>query len=132
MLGLVEDQHGALADHRAQIGKTADVLVEGPSKRARNAAGGEVVQLTGRSMTDHIVVFDGTLRLVGHTVRVRVDDASAFTLYGRVSTGEGVGAAVAFTPEAVRAAAGPEEAPAYPAPLDYAPPAEKRIGLPLA
>jgi tRNA-2-methylthio-N6-dimethylallyladenosine synthase len=83
-------------------------------------------------MADHIVVFDGSSRLIGNTVRVRVDDASAFTLYGRVLTGEGVGAAVAFTPDAARAAAEPEDAPAYPAPLDFAPPAEKRIGLPLA
>jgi len=123
----------SLADHRAQIGTTVEVLVEGPSKRAaRTEATGEVVQLSGRSMADHIVVFDGTPRLVGNTVRVRVDDASAFTLFGRVLTGEGVGAAVAFTPDAARAAADAEEAPAYPAPLDFAPPVERRIGLPLA
>ena len=124
----------SLADHRAQIGQMVEVLVEGPSKRAqgRAAAGGEVIQLTGRSMADHIVVFDGTPRLVGNTVRVRVDDASAFTLYGRVVTGEGTAAGFAYTPDSARAAAEGEDAPAYPAPLDFAPPAEKRIGLPLA
>ncbi|HEX4609080.1 MAG TPA: tRNA (N6-isopentenyl adenosine(37)-C2)-methylthiotransferase MiaB, partial [Urbifossiella sp.] len=123
----------SLADHRAQIGNTVGVLVEGPSKRAQREAAGPVTQLTGRSMTDHIVVFDGAPRLVGHTVRVQVDDASAFTLYGRVVTGEGAGAGgFAFTPDAARAAAEPEDTPAYPAPLDFAPPAEKRIGLPLA
>ena len=42
-------------------------------------------------MTDHIVVFDGTDRLIGHTVRVAVDDASPFTLYGEVVTDEVVG-----------------------------------------
>lgn len=138
---LVAQNANSLADHRAQVGATVGVLVEGPSKRAQaggrrdpaGAGGGGVVQLTGRSMADHIVVFDGTPRLVGHTARVRVDDASAFTLYGRVLTGEGAGAAgFAFTPDAARAAAEPEDAPAYPAPLDFAPPAEKRIGLPLA
>ncbi len=130
---LVVQNANSLADHRAQIGSTVEVLVEGPSKRAgRNPASGEVQQLTGRSMADHIVVFDGTPRLVGNTVRVRVDDASAFTLFGRVLTGEGVGAAVAFTPDAARAAADADDAPAYPAPLEFAPPAEKRIGLPLA
>ncbi|QDU22528.1 tRNA (N6-isopentenyl adenosine(37)-C2)-methylthiotransferase MiaB [Urbifossiella limnaea] len=130
---LMVQNANSLADHRAQIGTTVEVLVEGPSKRsARTDAGGEVLQLTGRSMADHIVVFDGPTRLVGNTVRVRVDDASAFTLYGRVQTGEGVGAVVAFTPDAARAAADGEDAPAYPAPLDFAPPAEKRIGLPLA
>ena len=63
---------------------------------------------------------------------MRVDDASAFTLYGRVATGEGTAAGFAFTPEGARAAAEGEDAPAYPAPLDFAPPAERRIGLPLA
>ena len=42
-------------------------------------------------MTDHIVVFDGTDRLIGQTVRVKVDDASPFTLYGEVVTDEVVG-----------------------------------------
>ena len=42
-------------------------------------------------MADHIVVFDGTDRLIGRTVRVRVADASAFTLYGEVLTDEVVG-----------------------------------------
>ena len=96
----------SLADHRAQIGCEVEVLVEGPSKRAgRIAASGEIQQLTGRSMRDHIVVFDGTTRLVGNTVRVRVDDASAFTLYGRVLTGEGVAGEFAYAPEATRATA---------------------------
>ena len=49
------------------------------------------MQLTGRSMTDHIVVFDGTDRLIGQTVRVKVDDASPFTLYGIVETEQVVG-----------------------------------------
>jgi tRNA-2-methylthio-N6-dimethylallyladenosine synthase len=80
----------SLADHRAKIGETVDVLVEGPS-RVGQRADGPVKQLTGRTMTDHIVVFDGTDRLIGETVQVRVDDASAFTLYGEVLTGERVG-----------------------------------------
>jgi tRNA-2-methylthio-N6-dimethylallyladenosine synthase len=77
-------------DHRAQVGKTVEVLVEGPS-RLGEKANGPVKQLTGRSMTDHIVVFDGTNRLVGRTVRVAVNDASPFTLYGTVLTDETVG-----------------------------------------
>jgi tRNA-2-methylthio-N6-dimethylallyladenosine synthase len=81
----------SLADHRAQIGKTFDVLVEGPS-RIGQKADGPVRQLTGRTMTDHIVVFDGTDRLVGQTVAVAVEDASPFTLYGRPVTAEVVGA----------------------------------------
>ena len=129
----------SLADHRAQIGKTVEVLVEGPSKRG-GGSGGPVKQLTGRAMTDHIVVFDGTARLIGQSIRVQVEDASSFTLYGRVLTGEHVGDAsgFAFTPDGGTRTADAEEAPAYPVPLDAitgepTPPARPgRIGLPLA
>jgi tRNA-2-methylthio-N6-dimethylallyladenosine synthase len=117
----------SLADHRAQIGKTVEVLVEGPSKRSLASPGrqrGEVLQLAGRAMTDHIVVFDGADRLTGNTVRIHIDDASAFTLYGRVVT-EGFD----FAPAA--AARDSEEAPAYPAPLDFKLGEQKRIGLPV-
>lgn len=79
------------ADHRAQLGKVVEVLVEGPS-RLGGRSNAPVKQLTGRSMTDHIVVFDGTDRLIGQTVRVKIDDASPFTLYGDVVTDEVVGA----------------------------------------
>lgn len=134
---LVVQNANSLADHRAQIGKAVDVLVEGPSKLG-GRSGGPVKQLTGRAMTDHIVVFDGADRLIGQTVRIRVEDASAFTLYGRVLTGEHVGdaATFAFTPDAGRVTAEAEEAPAYPVPLDFTPPTEtgepgKRIGLPV-
>src|SRR5262249_12964228 len=98
----------SLADHRAQIGKTVEVLVEGPSKRglaSPERERGEPIQLTGRSMTDHIVVFDGTDRLVGRTVKVKVDDASPFTLYGTVPTDELVGVDVSREPEASAPAA---------------------------
>jgi tRNA-2-methylthio-N6-dimethylallyladenosine synthase len=80
------------ADHRAQIGKTVEVLVEGPSRRELSSGGREPIkQLTGRSMTDHIVVFDGTDRLIGQTVQVLIDNSSPFTLYGKVLTEEVVG-----------------------------------------
>jgi tRNA-2-methylthio-N6-dimethylallyladenosine synthase len=92
----------SLADHRAQVGTTVEVLVEGPSRIGLRASPererGGVVQLTGRAMTDHIVVFDGTDRLVGRTVRVRVEDASPFTLYGTVLTEEVVGVDTAREP----------------------------------
>ena len=42
-------------------------------------------------MTDHIVVFDGNERLTGQTVDVVVEDASAFTLFGSIVTGEQIG-----------------------------------------
>jgi tRNA-2-methylthio-N6-dimethylallyladenosine synthase len=83
----------SLADHRGRIGQTVEVLVEGPSK---NFLKGSIdssgpVQLTGRTMTDHIVVFEGNERLIGRTVSVRVREATAFTLFGDVLTGEQVG-----------------------------------------
>ncbi|HYV36594.1 MAG TPA: tRNA (N6-isopentenyl adenosine(37)-C2)-methylthiotransferase MiaB [Gemmataceae bacterium] len=83
----------SLADHRRHIGNTVEVLVEGPSKNAnkRETASGPM-QLTGRTPTDHIVVFDGNERLTGRTVEVIVDDATSFTLFGAVETDEFVGA----------------------------------------
>jgi tRNA-2-methylthio-N6-dimethylallyladenosine synthase len=97
----------SLADHRSKIGETVEVLVEGPSKRdvaSRASNGtGEVCQLVGRSMTDHIVVFDGPERLVGRTVRVTIDDASSFTLYGTAETTEVAGADLACDREPVPA-----------------------------
>ena len=42
-------------------------------------------------MTDHIVVFDGNERLIGQTVPVHIEEATAFTLFGRVVTGEQIG-----------------------------------------
>ena len=110
----------SLAGHRAQVGTTAEVLVEGPSRLGSKLASGGceppksvVKQFAGRSMTDHIVVFDGTDRLVGRTVRVAIDAASPFTLYGRVLTDERIGAAGEL----------PVEAPAPP---------RSRLSLPLA
>ena len=95
------------ADHRAQVGRTVEVLVEGPSRLGAKASPTWPVsrQLTGRSMTDHIVVFDGTDRLIGQTVRVTVDDASPFTLYGEVVTEEKRGVDVSRQPD--RATGGP-------------------------
>jgi tRNA-2-methylthio-N6-dimethylallyladenosine synthase len=102
------------ADHRAQVGKVVEVLVEGPSRLGQRTDG-PVKQLTGRSMTDHIVVFDGTERLIGETIRVQVYDASPFTLYGDALTEERVGVSEG------RLAAPPAPQPSRPA----------RFGLPV-
>jgi tRNA-2-methylthio-N6-dimethylallyladenosine synthase len=91
---LAVQNENSRADHRMQVGKVVEVLVEGPSRMSKanpDRKVGGVVQLTGRSMADHIVVFDGTDRLIGQTVRVAIDDASPFTLYGNVLTDEVVG-----------------------------------------
>jgi len=83
----------SLADHRGQIGRTVEVLVEGPSKNAlKDETTQGPIQLTGRTPTDHIAVFDGNDRLVGQTVQVVVEEATSFTLFGTVVTGEHAGA----------------------------------------
>ncbi len=78
-------------DHKLQVGRTVEVLVEGPSRHGEREAG-PMRQLTGRTMTDHIVVFDGHDRMVGELVTVKIGSASPFTLYGEVQTNEHVGA----------------------------------------
>jgi tRNA-2-methylthio-N6-dimethylallyladenosine synthase len=86
----------SLRDQRQRIGQVVEVLVEGPSKTALKEArhvneGSGPRQLTGRTPTDHIVVFAGNERLIGRIVPVHIDDASAFTLFGTVVTEEWVG-----------------------------------------
>ncbi|MCS6975497.1 MAG: tRNA (N6-isopentenyl adenosine(37)-C2)-methylthiotransferase MiaB [Gemmatales bacterium] len=76
----------SLREHRTWIGRTVEVLVEGPSKKFGHASdSSEFPQLTGRTDTDHIAVFDGPLSLIGRFVQLRIVDASAFTLFGEVS-----------------------------------------------
>jgi tRNA-2-methylthio-N6-dimethylallyladenosine synthase len=81
-------------DNRRFVGRTVEVLVEGPSKSAskQEEPGVGMTQLTGRTGCDRIVVFEGHERLVGRFVPVAVEDASAVTLFGRVVTREAVGA----------------------------------------
>jgi tRNA-2-methylthio-N6-dimethylallyladenosine synthase len=92
----------SLADHLRWIGRRVEVLVEGPSLKAnggRKPAGDSgdsgPLQLTGRTPTDHIVVFDGNPRLAGQTLEVDIDQATAFTLFGTVVTSEHVALAAA-------------------------------------
>jgi tRNA-2-methylthio-N6-dimethylallyladenosine synthase len=97
---LAIQNQASLADHRRWIGRRVAVLVEGPSKTYLKASSKDgrapadhgPRQLTGRTMTDHIAVFDGNDRLIGRTIEVDVDDATSFTLFGTVATSEQVGA----------------------------------------
>ncbi len=75
----------SLAEHRRFIGQTVEVLVEGPSKTALKPETTAPSQWTGRTRTDHIVVFDGHERLLGQTVPVAVAEATTFTLFGTVA-----------------------------------------------
>jgi tRNA-2-methylthio-N6-dimethylallyladenosine synthase len=114
----------SLADHRGRVGQTVEVLVEGPSKAAlKHATPTGPIQLTGRAPTDHIVVFEGNERLIGQTVQVAVEEATAFTLFGTVVTGEQIGAVQ--SPERRR------EAPVAYAPGSEESPTARRIGLPV-
>jgi tRNA-2-methylthio-N6-dimethylallyladenosine synthase len=94
----------SLADQQHRVGQTVEVLVEGPSKSALKHDAPGPRQLTGRTMTDHIVVFDGNERLIGQTVKLHVDAATPFTLFGSVLTGEQVGVSAAGTPAAPESA----------------------------
>jgi tRNA-2-methylthio-N6-dimethylallyladenosine synthase len=57
------------------IGRRAEILVEGPSKR--NPA-----RMMGRTRSNKIVVFDGSDRHRGQLMDVQINRAGAFTLYG--------------------------------------------------
>jgi tRNA-2-methylthio-N6-dimethylallyladenosine synthase len=96
---LVAQNRQSLAIHRAYIGKEVEVLVEGPSlmakreskRQGQSYAPDAPVQMTGHSMHDLITVFDGMPRLAGSLVRVRIEEATAFTLLGQIVTTENSG-----------------------------------------
>ncbi|MCG6157815.1 tRNA (N6-isopentenyl adenosine(37)-C2)-methylthiotransferase MiaB [Rubinisphaera margarita] len=78
-------------DNADFIGRTVEVLVEGPSKNAVKAeqnrpsnAGPD--QLVGRSRCDRIVVFNGNPRLIGTIAHVSVQDCTPTTLMGNIVT----------------------------------------------
>jgi tRNA-2-methylthio-N6-dimethylallyladenosine synthase len=73
----------------AFIGRAVDVLVEGPSKLAAESESAEsqVVQMTGRTHCDRIVVFNGNRRQAGQILPVTIYEVSAHTLFGEVVTG---------------------------------------------
>jgi tRNA-2-methylthio-N6-dimethylallyladenosine synthase len=78
----------AKQDNVKLIGRAVQVLVEGPSKKAQRDPNSHVVQMTGRTLCDRIVVFDGNRRQAGQLLDVMIDDASSHTLVGRVQTVE--------------------------------------------
>jgi tRNA-2-methylthio-N6-dimethylallyladenosine synthase len=73
-----------LEDNQPFLGRTVEILVEGPSKVSRKkSADGETVQLVGRTVCDRIVVFDGPPTLSGRILPVVIETIDAFTLLGR-------------------------------------------------
>ncbi len=99
-----------LANHRALIGGTLEVLVQGPSKAtlrqqeseqsrgdeiARAASGAprepdaaETMQLVGRTSGDQIVVFDGPRSAIGRIRAVEIFGATPYTLHGQLRDGD--------------------------------------------
>jgi tRNA-2-methylthio-N6-dimethylallyladenosine synthase len=75
-------------DNQAFLGRTMEILVEGPSKDARKHVDPEsaLVQLVGRTHCDRIVVFEGNRRQIGQLLPVTIYDANAHTLFGHVVT----------------------------------------------
>ncbi|MCP4191646.1 MAG: tRNA (N6-isopentenyl adenosine(37)-C2)-methylthiotransferase MiaB [Planctomycetaceae bacterium] len=73
------------------VGRDVDVLVEGLSKAAEEAAAesdqpAHVVQMMGRTHCDRIVVFEGNRRQAGQILPVSIYDVSPHTLFGQVVT----------------------------------------------
>jgi tRNA-2-methylthio-N6-dimethylallyladenosine synthase len=65
-----------------QVGRTLEVLCEGPSKTNPS-------RLMGRTRTNKIVLFEGPEEFVGALVHVRIERATGFSLYGTpVPTGQ--------------------------------------------
>ena len=86
-------------DSQRFLGERVEVLVEGPSDRAKSRGEdrGDLLQLTGRTPDDRIVVFDGNPRLVGEILSVAIYDVSPYTLFGAVVT-EHVQSGAGFQP----------------------------------
>ena len=59
----------------ADVGKTLEVLVDGPSKK-------DASKLHGRSRLNRVVIFEGPSRLAGRAVPIQIERASAHALYG--------------------------------------------------
>lgn len=75
-------------DNQQFLGQRVQVLVEGPSERAvrKGEDQGDLVQLTGRTPCDRIVVFPGSRRLIGQITPVLVYDVAPHTLFGELPT----------------------------------------------
>ncbi|MBE0536498.1 MAG: tRNA (N6-isopentenyl adenosine(37)-C2)-methylthiotransferase MiaB [Phycisphaerae bacterium] len=79
-------QNEIAADYNSRfLGRELEVLVEGLSKKPHlnNAQEAGHPQLVGRTATDYIVVFNGPESLTGRFARIRIDQTSALTLFGR-------------------------------------------------
>jgi tRNA-2-methylthio-N6-dimethylallyladenosine synthase len=77
----------SLEANQTFIGQEVEILVEGPSKKSmKKGVEGPLLQMTGRTRCDRIVVFDGNIRQAGEFLPIEVIDVSSHTLLGRVVT----------------------------------------------
>lgn len=86
----------SIEDNERLLGRTVEVLVEGPSKAAEKEeeireephvhSESDVLQLIGRTHDDRIVVFEGNRRQIGQLMPVAVYDCNSHTLFGAVVT----------------------------------------------
>lgn len=76
--------------NRSLVGRSVEILVEGPSKVGRKGtAAGSSPQLVGRTVCDRIVVFDGPQELIGRILPVEVVEVNAHTLFGKCEARSG-------------------------------------------
>ena len=75
------------AHHDAYVGRTLEVLVEGPSPRAQRPSHGADLadQLVGRTRWDHIVIFNGAKSLANTYRDVQITAANSLTLFGELA-----------------------------------------------
>jgi tRNA-2-methylthio-N6-dimethylallyladenosine synthase len=74
-----------LEDNQPYLGRSVEILVEGPSKVARKKTPDDaIVQLMGRTVCDRIVVFDGPRELIGKIMNVTIEKLDPFTLFGKI------------------------------------------------
>jgi tRNA-2-methylthio-N6-dimethylallyladenosine synthase len=79
---------GAAASQAAgQTDGTAVLRADGTAVAEAAGAPDRVMQLTGRTMCDRIVVFDAPLRLIGRLVDIDIKAAGAWSLAGDVADG---------------------------------------------
>ena len=75
----------ALEDNQVWVGRTAEILIEGPSKVSRKRGEEQgPLQLVGRTVCDRIVVCSGQRELIDQIVSVEIEKADDFTLFGKL------------------------------------------------
>lgn len=70
----------SLQINQKTIGKSMEILVEGPSKTNPS-------RLSGRTRTNKIVVFDGPPEIIGKLVNIEITEAQTWNLKGRLLAG---------------------------------------------